>query len=259
MKETRKSIVSGRGAEVSDSLRAVADASRATKVNGTAHLLPNNFNNMFTPAKELPSHIKTIKVDVKTWNTLKNLKKENETFEEVIKDLLNERTREMGNQNFDLIKYKRKTRFLETEYQIKYIGAEFEYNDVKGQQSNFILDLKIKKIFYGKRTFNPSFFFGVDSQKKHLSPIYLNLYLKCIALALEKEFGISSRSFFYATAFQEIALWRKIYYDYNLSEESFVNDIEEPCRLSEEEKPTPEEKKNIEKSGAFAIWGWYLK
>ena len=74
----------------------------------------------------IPLRTKTIKVGVRTWDSLKSLKKENESFDDVIKDLLNERTKSTGDRNVKLIKYGRKVSFLKTEYDDKFIGVEFE-------------------------------------------------------------------------------------------------------------------------------------
>lgn len=204
--------------------------------------------------KELPSYIKTIKVNIGTWISLKKLKQENETFDDVVKGLLNKRTSLIQRDNVKIIKYQRKVLFLQTDYKNKSIGLEFEYNDVKNQQKDFVLDLKIKKVFYSKRSLNPSIFFGLDSQHKHLSPIYLNLYLKCIALALQKEFRVNT-GMSYDNCYEDIAKWKKIYYDYDLSEESFINDIEDPMGLSDEEILKDEYKKRIKNSLSNSIWG----
>lgn len=148
--------------------------------------------------------------------------------------------------------------FLEASYNQKGIGIEFEYNDVKSQQADFTLDIKINKIFFGKKIFNPSVFFGVDSAHKHLNKAYLNLYFKCVALALEKEFRVADLSFLKPMIsdgdFEDISKWRKIYYDYNLSEDSFIRDIEGPLRLSEEEKVSEEIKESIINSVSASIW-----
>ncbi len=254
MKNTRISIVSRKRQEIPENLREVAEALRATKVNGTVSLSPADENNVFMSMKELPAHIKTIKIDVKTWNTLRNLKKENETFEEVIKGLLNERTMSAGNNNLELIRYKRKKQFIETDYEYKKIGAEFEFNDIKSNQNSFVLGLKINKIFYGKKIYNPSIFFGLESQHKHMSSTYLNLYLKCVGLVLEKEFRVNLKMYF-DKDFENIARWKKIYYDYDLSEESFMNDIEEPLKLSEEESIETSKIINMKQSESYKIWG----
>ncbi len=202
--------------------------------------------------------MKTLKVGIRTWDSLKSLKKENETFNDVIKDLLNERTKSVGNDNVKAIKYSRKILFLKQEYGSDSLGAEFEYNDVKNQKLDFTLDLKIKKIFYGKKIFNPSIFFGVDDGHKHFSPIFLNLYFKAIELALNREFRVklpllSNRFIVHNRDYEDIALWRQLYYNYNLSEESFERDIEEPLRLSEEEELSEQYKKKIDQSIANSI------
>lgn len=254
MKNIRKSLVSSRGYEPSERLKEVSEALRTTNVNGTASFLPANSGNSFIPMREMPSYIKTIKIDVKTWSTLKNLKKENETFEDVIKELLNERTKSASGSNMELIQYKRKKLFIETDYEYKNIGAEFEFNDIKNNQNSFVLDLKINKIFYGKKIYNPSVFFGLESQYKHFSNIYLNIYLKCTCLALEKEFRVKARMTF-DKDYEDIARWRKIYYDYNLSEESFTSDIEDPLKLSEEEVVETNKIANMRKSESYKIWG----
>lgn len=206
--------------------------------------------------KELPSRQKTIKIDIRVWVTLKNMKAENETFNDVIKKLLNERTVSANQGQMSLIKYSRKPMFLTIGYATRFglenIGVEFEYNDVKGQQTNFTLDLKINKIFFGKKIFNPSIFFGVDSTHKHLNQVYLNIYFKCLALALEKEFRVS-KGMYSDKDFEDISKWRKIYYDYNLSEDSFIRDIEDPLRLSEEEKPNKEITESINSSVSASI------
>src|SRR3989339_1104092 len=111
---------------------------------GDMDVLNRGINNR----KELTSANRNIKVELRTWNTLKNLKKSNETFNDVILSLLKERTISMGGDNLKAIKYSRRTVFLQTAYLYKSIGVEFEYNDVKKEQTNFNLDLKIKKVFF---------------------------------------------------------------------------------------------------------------
>ena len=198
---------------------------------------------------ELPSRTKTIKVEVRTWDSLKRLKNENETFNDAIKDLLMERTKSAGNENIKAIQYQRRTAFFTSWYKEKEIGFEFEYNDAKGNKSDFVLDVKIKKVFFNKRVLNPSEFFGVDNTHKHYSNMFIVLYLQAVALALRKEF----RSGFLPYRIDEkeygnIAVWRKFYYDYDLSDESFKQDVEEPLRLNETEKPSKVWQERINKS-----------
>ena len=201
----------------------------------------------------MPSSKRNIKLDMRTWNTLNNLKKPNETFNDVILYLLKERTLSAEKGNLKAIKYQRKTLFLETTYNDKSISVEFEYNDVKEEQANFTLDLTFRKVFLGKKIFNPSEFFGVDKQHKHLHLAYLGIYLKCVAVALCKEFK-TLNTMMMDEEFENIALWRKFYYDHSLSEESFINDIEEPLRLSEEEKRSHSITEKIKSSPSNAFW-----
>lgn len=210
--------------------------------------------------KAFPERMKTIKVDVRTWDSLKSEKEENDTFNDVIRGLLMKRTKSIGDKNVKAIKYERKIGFYDfLNYDGEIIGFEFEYNDVKSNKSDFILDLKIKKVFLKKRVLNPSEFFGVDSAHKHYSNFFLLIYLNAIAFALDKEFGtgryINSRN----ESCMNIANWRRLYYDYSLSEESFKEDIEEPLRLSEEEKVSASWEKRIEASIAGRIREDYSK
>lgn len=194
--------------------------------------------------KELPTRTKTIKVDVRTWDSLKSMKKENETFNDVIKELLNERTKAAGNENIKAIRYKRKVGFFTLAYG-KEIGFEYEYNDVKSNRDDFILDINLKKVFFDKKIFSPSEFFGVDNAHKHYSRLFMEAYFQALELALIKEFRTRILHESYA-----IVHWSQLYYDYNLSQESFKEDIEEPLRLSEEDKPSKEWKNRINNSPA---------
>jgi len=213
----------------------------------------------------LPKHYKTIKVDVKTWNSLKSLKKENETFDDVIKVFLDQRTKEAGNNRIKAIKYERKTAFLRTSHRMTELGIEFEYNDIKNQKTDFVLDLKIKKIFFGKKAVNPSIFFGLTHEQKHLSIPYLNIYLRCISYALRRELKVNTHmeggSEYESyekidSHFEDIVAWKSVYHEYDLSMESFTQDIEDPLNLSEEEEQTEKEKKSIKESISFSISKW---
>lgn len=196
--------------------------------------------NQIDGLKELPTRMKTIKVGVRAWDSLKSMKKENETFNDVINGLLNERTVFAGNDNIKAIKYKRITHFAD----MGDLGFEYEYNDCKGNKSDFVLDVKIKKVFYGRKTYSPSQFFGVDNEHKHYYLKFLGLYLLAILLALEKEFRVPFVKF----DVDSLVNWKKLYLDYSLSEESFKEDIEEPLRLSEDEKPSHEWQMKIKNS-----------
>ena len=159
------------------------------------------------------------------------MKKENETFNDVVKDLLNERTKAVGDDNVKAINYKRKTAFLTLAFGEE-IGIEYEYNDVKDNKDDFVLDLKIKKVFFRKRSLNPSEFFGVDNDHKHYFSFFLYTYFEAVTKALLKEFHAYTGGMYYFS----ITNWKQLYHEYMLSEESFENDIEEPLMLSEEEK-----------------------
>lgn len=200
--------------------------------------------------KEFVMHqrIKTLRVEIRTWEALKSLKKENETFDDVLKGLLKERTVSVGDDNIKMIKYGRKITFFDV-FELFFsgnetIGYEFEYNDIKDNRLEFVLDLKIRKVFFRKRVLNPSEYFGVDNTHKHYSNTFLRIYLTAIALALKKELRIDAR----LNDIENLAQWKRLYYDYNLSEESFKQDIEEPLRLSEEEKPGQEWSERIKNS-----------
>lgn len=193
----------------------------------------------------LPERMKTIKVDVKTWVSLKNMKKESETFNNLIKDLLNERTKAIGNENVKAIKYHRKTSIFSMAFG-ESIGVEIEYNDIAGQSADFILDVNLKKIFYGRKVLNPSQFFGVDNEHKHYSTFFLHAYFEAITKILLKELRI----YYGPMEYFNLTHWRKLYSDYNLSEESFKEDIEEPLRLSEDDKPSKAWIGRIDKSSA---------
>ena len=71
----------------------------------------------------------------------------------------------------------------------------------------------------------------------------MEAYFSAVELALGKEFRL------YVGHYpDQIAYYRKLYYDYQLSEESFKDDLEEPLRLSEEEKPSKEWEERIKNS-----------
>ena len=211
--------------------------------------VPESLPSKITEFKE---GFKNVRVETRTWNTLKSLKtNENDTFDDVIKNLLQQRTINSGNENIKLITYGRKTAFFEVNSNIGHIGIEAEYNDVKSNKNEFTLDVKIKKVFHKKRIYNASEFFGVDNEHKHYSSTYLTLYLRACALALKKEFRA------YTTIghkdYDNIAIWRKLYYEHSLSEDSFSRDIEKPLRLSEQETPNEHYKKLLQKAPATAV------
>ncbi|MBN1544319.1 hypothetical protein JW898_02550 [Candidatus Woesearchaeota archaeon] len=196
----------------------------------------------------LPKRSKNIKVDVDVWETLNALKEGDETFNDVIAKILGTTTKTKGNQNLLAIKYKRKRAFFTTTFAGQQVGCEFEHNVIKGVKKDFTLDIQIKKVFIGKRTLSPTEFFGVDNTHKHYSKDYLTLYLKSISVALRKEFRISFKENALRLDYENLVLWRKLYYEHGLSEDSFNSDVEDPLRLSEEEKVTDEWKRSIASS-----------
>jgi predicted CopG family antitoxin len=201
--------------------------------------------NQFERAKALPQRTITIKVGVRTWDALKSLKSPNETFDDVINTLLMKRTQIVGNDNLKAIKYHRKTAFftLRANDAVDETGFEVEYNDINNQQ-DFVLDLKVKKVFFNRKIYNPSEFFGVDNEHKHFSLLFLGAYLLLVDYVLKKEFGFTLKEMNSLS----IVAWRTSYSEYNLSEESFKSDIEEPMRLSEDEKPSKKWMKRINNS-----------
>ncbi|MBT6520257.1 hypothetical protein HOK51_10525 [Candidatus Woesearchaeota archaeon] len=183
---------------------------------------------------------KNIRVDAKVWSMLKDLKNKDETFNELILELLNKRTRSIGNKNIKLIKFNRKKKFFTLITYNQTICFEFEYNDIKSTKNEFTLDLKIKKIFQGRKIYKPFEFFGLDNEHKYYSEEFMKVYLKAIELALETELRVKftpkhinplNKSLF---PYDNIALWRQFYSEFNLSEESFIQDIQEPLRLIDE-------------------------
>lgn len=190
--------------------------------------------------------LKLIKVEARVWDALRTLKREDDTFNDVILGLLNKRTEERGDKKLQVIQYQRRLGFFTQLYDKKEVGFEIEYNDIKGQRSSFVLDLEIRKIFFGKKILSPSEFFGTDDAHKHYSPIHLKAYLYGIVLTFWKELRINFRYGNEATPYDDITRWRKIYYEYNLSYDSFIADIEEPLRLSEDDTPSLEWKSRIE-------------
>ena len=58
----------------------------------------------------LPPRIKTIRVEVNVWNSLKSLKNENETFNDLLKKILQQRTISAGDKNVQAIRFNREDR-----------------------------------------------------------------------------------------------------------------------------------------------------
>ena len=69
------------------------------------------------------------------------------------------------------------------------------------------------------------------------------IYFLAVAQSLKKEFKLGhifeyagKDGSVYNIPCTDLVEWRKVYYYYNLSQESFVQDIEDPLRLSKEDK-----------------------
>lgn len=199
----------------------------------------------YNNARNLPTRAKTLKVDLNTWNALKNLKKENETFDDIIKDLLDQRTKAIGNDNIKALRYQRKTSFMTMAYGEE-VGFEYEYNDARGERDEFTLDLSIRKVFFRRKTYSPSHFFGVDNAHKHFSQFFLQTYFQATLLAMIKEF----RTRIVILDPLSITQWRQLYTEYRFSEESFKQDIEEPLRLSIDEKLPKQTEETMKNSPA---------
>ncbi len=210
-------------------------------------------NNLAHNINALPKRTKNIKVDVDVWETLNVLKEGDQTFSDVIAKILGTTTQIKGNKSLLAIKYKRKRAFFTTTFAGQQLGCEFEYNDSKGVKKDFTLDVQIKKVFIGKKTLSPTEFFGVDNIHKHYSKEYLTLYLKSLTVALRKEFRISFKENALRRDYENLVLWRKLYYEHSLSEDSFASDVEDPLRLSEEESMSDDWKRGIELSPANKI------
>ena len=163
----------------------------------------------------------TIKVEYDTWNALRNLKQKDETFDDVIRGLLGKRTTFVVINNVKVIKYDRKVGLVEISKKEELV-IEYSYNDIKNVRLDFVIDLKINIVCRGKKVWNPSIYFGVESANKHQSKLYIEMYLKCVLNVLKEEFGVKVKSFNYVDTMQ----WKKMFDDYKLSTESFKVDVE---------------------------------
>lgn len=206
--------------------------------------------------KLLPERLVTIKVDTITWRTLKSLKGEGESFNDVIKNLLNQRSKSMQSDSAKLIAYKRKRGFINLAFGDSFT-FEFEYNDIKDNRSDFVLDIKIIKVFFRNKSYNPSSFFGVDNNHKHYSDLFIYVYFEAIEKILLKEFGLRENIMLIIQNYGIGAL-KKLFYEYGLSEESFKEDIERVLQLKEDDKPSKVWLKKIKESPEYKSklkWG----
>lgn len=187
-----------------------------------------------------------IQVEKSVWTTLKKLKNSNETFNDVILGLLNQRSKELSNSKMGAIEYSRKTDLMSVGSKL---GITYEYNDVKSL-SSFTLDIKFKKIYFENKSYNPGEFFGVESKFFYVSDIYLSLYLGVLYKILFKEFGVSFNS---NSKLVSLLFWRNLYSDYGLSEDSFRDDVEFPLGESTNQSLIKKFKKDIANSPSSKV------
>ena len=182
-----------------------------------------------TPIKapSLANATSSIRLSVRTKKMLNELKKGNETDDDVVRKLITKDER-ITSDSIIATKYRRKTSFKE----IGNIGIEFEYNDIIGNE-DYTFDIKIKKIYTENDILNPSVFFNKN-------PEYLEIYLMCVLDVLSKERKVKVthmyqhekklnttpiKSIVKTAITKNLILWKKLYVDYNLSEESFNEDV----------------------------------
>jgi len=204
----------------------------------------------------------TIKVSQELRGKLAEIGNKDETFEEVIKRLIRraepERSGEIVTSKSSVIQYKKRKEFIEyIIYKIAKggsfgpilkIGVEYEYNIPPNKEGEWELDIKILKVYYEQKAYNPSEFFGVDNEHKYLSKEFISIYFKILAEIFVKEFGITKLK--YSTNHLSILEWRKTYYENKLSEESFINDVEDVLRNFSEKQIDPKTRNQLENSVA---------
>lgn len=210
----------------------------------------------------------TIKVSQELRSKLAEIGNKDETFEDVIKRLIRraepERSGEIVTSKSSVIQYKRRKEFIELITQIENkegntlpqeppppplpVGIEYEYNTPSKKEGEWELDIEILKVYYEQKVYNPSEFFGVDNEHKYLSDEFIKIYFEILTEIFIKEFGITQlRSF---SLYQELSIlkWRKIYYENKLSEESFINDVEDVLRNFSERKIDSKTRKQLKSS-----------
>jgi len=184
----------------------------------------------------------TIKVSNELRDKLAEIGNKDETFEDVINRLIRraqaERSGEIVTSKSSVIQYKRKKEFIELTIDIaqeidflpENVGIEYEFNIPPKKEGEWELDIKILKVYYKQKTYNPSEFFGADNERKFLSDKFIETYFKILSEIFIKEFGITKLKNFTDAQRLKILDWRKIYYENKLSEESFINDVEDVLR-----------------------------
>jgi len=200
----------------------------------------------------------TIKVSVPLRDKLAEIGNKDETFEDVIWRMVrrsdSERSGEIVTKKSSMIQYKRKKEFVELirkkgiNLNSEKAGFEYEYNIPSKKEGEWELDIKIVKVYYGQKSYNPSEFFGVTNEDKYLSYDFTQIYFQILSEIFTKEFGITKLRNFSADQMLKILEWRKIYYENKLSEESFINDVEDVLRDSSDKKIDAKTKNLIDKS-----------
>ncbi len=167
--------------------------------------------------KELKSKPKTIKVAIRVWTEIKELKEKGENINDLIENMIYNYKlhKEKTSQNTRLKKI-----FIEVN---ENLNLECNYNYIKRYMPDFKIDLKFCKVMTKTLTFNPSHFFGLCGDEKYYSKEYMELYLKTILLILEKELRIKT-DLFNVRDFNEQD-WIDLYELYKLGNKSLDEDI----------------------------------
>jgi len=219
-----------------------------------------------------PPNKTTIKVSNELRNKLAEVGKKDETFEEVIWRVIRraeaDRSGEVVTSKSSVIQYKRKKEFVALSMFIRSkgstfgpnvknvsvegVGFEYEYNVPPRKEGEWELDIKIIKVYYMQKTYNPSEFFGVDNEDNYLSDEFTNIYFVILSEILVKEFGITKLKGhdYFSSKLLDILSWRKIYYENKLSQESFISDVEDVLRKFSDRQLDEKTKKQIRSSVA---------
>lgn len=213
----------------------------------------------------------TIKVSQELRGKLAEIGNKDETFEDVIWRVIrraeSERSGEIVTSKSSVIQYKRKKEFVELDMGIlnepgmmgnkkarlissERAGFEYEYNTPPKKEGEWELDIKIVKVYFKNKVYNPSEFFGVTDEDKRLSKNFIGVYFNILSDILSKDFGITKVKKLSDKQKLSILEWRKVYYENKLSHESFINDIEDVLRNFSEKQIDSKTKKQLENSVA---------
>ncbi|MBU0628668.1 MAG: hypothetical protein KKC75_05730 [Nanoarchaeota archaeon] len=218
-------------------------------------------NNITNNLKSVPNKT-TIKVSNTLRAKLAEIGNKDETFEDVIWRMIRraepERSGEITTNKSSVIQYKRKKEFIELATYLKDIlpiriektGYEYEYNVPPKKEGEWELDIKILKVYHKQKSYNPSEFFGVDNEHKHLSEEFTRIYFQLLVEIIYNEFGIPKWKYVPSADEINIMEFKAIYAKHNLSQESFINDVEDVLRNFSERKVDLKTKKQLENSVA---------